>query len=264
MNLFDKQITDTRIVFKYALGKSREYGKEFHNFHEIIYFIRGNARFISEEISVKLEPDTLVIIPKEKYHKFVFEEDDSYLRCVFNFYESESLSPFIAKSVDRIYILSLQPKLKLIFDGLISLCDNPIKEKLKIEVLKSSLILLLYSLCDTPKTKFSENAFNLITKRALDVISANIKCHLSVGDIAKRLNVSVSTLSHVFKKDVNISIYKFIQKKRLIEAAGLISKGVPATMAALEYGFNDYAGFFRQYKALFGYAPSKSAPLFKA
>ena len=51
-NIEAKYIVNDTITFKYAKGVSSEIGKEFHAFHEIIYFMGGNAKFISENMYI--------------------------------------------------------------------------------------------------------------------------------------------------------------------------------------------------------------------
>ena len=76
------------------------------------------------------------------------------------------------------------------------------------------------------------------------------------------MNVSPSTLTHSFKKDMNISVYRYILKKRLVLAQQKILSGEPAQKAALDCGFNDYSGFYKQYKKTFGIAPSRQENFF--
>ena len=80
--------------------------------------------------------------------------------------------------------------------------------------------------------------------------------------IAEALNSSVSSLAHTFKKDMNISVHQYILKKRLIKARQKIMGGEPVIKAALDCGFNDYSGFYKQYKKMFNEPPSKNSNLF--
>ena len=74
------------------------------------------------------------------------------------------------------------------------------------------------------------------------------------------LSVIISTFSFLpcFKDDMKISIYKYILHKKLVLANKSIISGVPPTIAALDSGFNDYSGFYRQYKKMFGTSPQNS------
>ena len=56
---------------------------------------------------------------------------------------------------------------------------------------------------------------------------------------------------------MNISLHQFILKKKLVMAYHKILDGIPATKAAVECGFNDYSGFYKQFKKMFNQSPSK-------
>ena len=62
---YAKYIINDNITFKHAKGASTETGNEFHTFHEIIYFMEGDAKFISENMQIPVKPNTLIIIPTE-------------------------------------------------------------------------------------------------------------------------------------------------------------------------------------------------------
>ena len=67
----------------------------------------------------------------------------------------------------------------------------------------------------------------------------------------------VATLMHTFKKNMNISIHKYIIKKWLILAHAKISNGEQSVIVANECGFNDYSGFYKQYVKMFDTTPSR-------
>ena len=63
--------------------------------------------------------------------------------------------------------------------------------------------------------------------------------------------MSVSTFTQSFKRDMNISVYQYILRKKLILARQRIHEGESATAAAMSCGFNDYSSFYKQYKKMF-------------
>ena len=87
-----------------------------------------------------------------------------------------------------------------------------------------------------------------LEKSSLDIIDEKYTENLSVENIANLLYVSPSTLSHKFSKELNISVYQYITKKRLSVAHELIWQGESLKNAALDSGFNDYSCFYRLYR----------------
>lgn len=254
MTEFAKYISDRGTTFKYAVGKSSRQGKEFHSFHEILYFMDGDATFVTEKRRFVLKPNTLIVIPKECYHQFVFTREDNYRRCVFNFADNAD----IGDSLNEVLVLEPTAHTELLFKKMTDISCAELAEQTKFKLMHSVLTLLLYEISTSKRAEISVKKFSSITSDALKFIESHIKESLSVKIIAERLNVSESTLAHIFKNEMKIPIYKFIREKKLIFINRLIADGVPATLAAAEYGFNDYSGFFRQYKAMFGVSPSKT------
>ena len=91
-------------------------------------------------------------------------------------------------------------------------------------------------------------------------INNNLHKHFTITTLAIEFHISESHLAHVFKKDLHIPIHKYILEKRLILANKRIRNSENATQVAVECGFRDYSGFYKQYKKMFGMSPSKSYP----
>ena len=108
-----------------------------------------------------------------------------------------------------------------------------------------------------PPKETSTPRLSEIVGRALAVIDEKYAEKLSVDIIAELLYVSPSTLAHKFTRELNISIYKYITKKRLSVAHSLIKSGETMADAAFKSGFGDYSCFYRLYKK---YYSDKNAP----
>ncbi len=254
-----RYIKNDQITFKYAKGVSDRSGKEFHTYHEIIYFIGGEARFISENIHAQLKPNTLILIPCETYHQLLITgSQEDYHRCVFQFFNIDELQELISESMQGILLLDMNSQFRFLFNKMIALTEKHGTESINSIVLQSVLSLLLSEIIlnDYPSMENTATIPYTISEKAIAYISAHIGDPISVADIAKELNVSVSCLAHTFKEQMNISIHRYILKKRLIMAHHKILCGDPATKAAMDCGFADYSGFYKQYKKMFNKTPS--------
>ena len=258
--LFTNTFQDEGLFCKHARGISERSGKEFHIFHEIIFFLDGEAEFISEGLHVQLKPETLIVIPKETYHQMVIHGDQQrYYRCLLQF-SPDSLSP-ASDTLDRCgaMIVSADEEIKYLFTKLTESCDTP--DCHSATLVKAVLTILLRSLKDKKELTGKENVQTELILQATDYINRNIHSQLLLADIAAACSVSLSTLCHVFKKEMNIPIHKFIVKKRLVNAYQKIASGQSATSAAMDCGFGDYSGFYKQYKKMFGVSPSHGTEL---
>lgn len=256
VNEFSKHINTDHIRFKYAKGMRDIIGNEFHSYHEIFFFIAGNAEFISETCTERLVPFTVVIIPKETFHCFVVHgEEKEYCRCVLNFDDVPQLDELIESKMVKI-ALSKNEKLYELF---MQLKDLPELDCSKLEksVLLHSLFAQILVYIQTQSEQKLTSDIHAVTRQAIECIDRNIDGALSAHELASQLHVSSSYLAHIFKKDLHISIHKYILEKRLVLAHKMIKKCESPMTVAMECGFSDYSGFYRQYKKMFGVAPSK-------
>ena len=253
MNTFERIINSKNISLKFAKGVSSMKGREFHPYNEIIYFFGESAYLFSETVSTVIKPDTLIIIPKETYHQLnIIGKEDEYERCVLHFYDIPEIDELVKKTLSELYITETNQGLSFLFDKLKKITDKENTD----EILKAVLILILNELKSESIVHKTVPEINSIVQSSVLFIAENIGGDLSISRISKHLNISESLLSHIFKDEMNISIHKYILKKRLITAFEKISSGCPATVAATECGFSEYSNFYRQYKKAFGFPPS--------
>ena len=89
-NIFENKTQCNDILFRYAKGKSILEGNEIHPYHELLYFIKGEGKFYSDDFDTELSENLLFIIPKNTYHRFSLTNQNSYTRLVLNFPELDS------------------------------------------------------------------------------------------------------------------------------------------------------------------------------
>lgn len=251
--LFTHVIRSDGIFCKHARGISERSGKEFHMFHEIIYYLGGGAEFISEELHMALKPETLIFIPRESYHQMVIHGDpQGYYRCLLQFSET-ALPVGVPLDCPGIRAWAADEELRYLMGKLMAACDRGEDGPVPGAV----LILLLHALGSKKELTDKADHQSELIRRATEYINRNIHRRICLEEVAAECSVSISTLCHGFKREMNIPIHKFIVKKRLVSAYHRIASGQSATAAAIDCGFRDYSGFYKQYKKLFGVSPSQ-------
>ncbi len=98
---------------------------------------------------------------------------------------------------------------------------------------------------------------NPIIDKALSYIRENLTQIKSVDEICDALYITKGHLHHLFVQHIKMTPMKYVASKRLLLARRMIRRGRRPTVVFTECGFNDYATFFRNYKAYFGYSPSE-------
>lgn len=95
-----------------------------------------------------------------------------------------------------------------------------------------------------------------IIQRSLDQIEDSLRAPIAAQELADAAGFSLSHYYHVFEAVTGLSLKRYITHRRLIHAAWDMRRGKDAITAALEYGFDTHAGFYKAFRREFGCAPS--------
>ena len=180
-----------------------------------------------------------------------------------NFSDIPQFGRLIKETLCDVYLIPKAPEeIVRLFSKLCRAAESDCPESDLRILLYAVLAELLIEIKDERKFKSaeraSESAVSPFTSAALEYINGNLTGELNLTTLASSLHISPSYLSHIFKKDLHISVYCYILKKKLVLAHNKIISGVPPMQAAASCGFKDYSGFYRTYKKEFGFSPSKT------
>lgn len=253
--------------FRYTKGKvDIFYSKQFHPYYEIYLFLNGKADFVNDRIRKTLDPNDLIIIPPGQYHSFIPDGKsiDTYERFVLtlntDFLNEEILKrAFYAKE-----ILNL-PKNHRIIENFLHLkeCATDLTEE-DFEYILSAIATDIVFLIHRSNNLFNNENYsflNPVSAKIMEYINKNYKTGISINEIAEELSFSVSTISHIFKKDFDVSIKKYVTEKRMNEIYTLLQKGEKPLSVADRFGFSNYSTFYRSFKTHFGLSPSRCKKL---
>ena len=249
-NLFEYYLENDNLHFKYAKGEPAVKEQEFHDYNEFVFFVKGEAFFISKNIQQKLVPGSVIIIPKENFHQFCVTSPENYVRCILGFKDNTEFDSLTQKVINTINVISVpDEKVTYVFENLIEVVMSDLSDKEKELYVYAALVHLLVFFKLKPFMEINNNVhLSQVVSGALGIIDERYNDNLSVESIAKTLYVSPSTLAHEFRKELNISVYRYITKKRLSVAHKLIQQGDSMSSAASKSGFSDYSCFYRLYK----------------
>lgn len=240
-----------------ARGIHERAENEFHNEYELYYLYDGEVTLVSEYGSQSIAPNTLVVIPKEYFHRFVASGDTSRLhRCTCHFDALIGADDIVDSKITGIlfasnHIITNQ------FENIKSLCKMDIADTEKRVLLKAYIYIVLATLKPSQSPPMgTPMQLNNTVRKIISYISKNIDGDLSLNSIADASHISSSYLCYLFKKHMHIPVHKYILNKRLVLANRKIMGGTPPLTAALECGFSDYSNFYVQYKKRFGINPA--------
>ena len=184
---FEKRLSYNEIFFRYSRSHSLMEGNEIHPYHEILYYLGGEATFICEGYQEPLTPGTLLIIPKETYHTFRIGDQANYTRLAVTFTALAPLAPRLDEILSGIRVIrepkeSVRAILTRMCEGLQNESERTVLEAL----LYGSLLVLL---CEVGKeggllTRTPRGDSPLV-RRAIAYIDEHFAQDISVSALAK-------------------------------------------------------------------------------
>lgn len=239
-----------------------------HDFFEIYFLIAGDVTYLIDSKIVHVMPgDLLLISPRELHQVCIQPEMSAYERYVL------WVDPAVIKRLStEISDLSLgleqgHNQLRLssqdrsrIQNLLESLHREADSADYGADLLRESLLtLLLVTVNRLASQQGSWMDEDSHTNQAVAQIVGYVNLHygetITLDQLAEQFYVSKYHLSREFSRQMGISIYQYIQKKRLLIARQLLDQGKRPNEVYPLCGFNDYTCFYRAFKSEYGISP---------
>lgn len=94
-----------------------------------------------------------------------------------------------------------------------------------------------------------------IIRSALALIEQNLDCELTVASLAQKIGYSPWHFQRLFAREMGSTVAAYVLERRLHRAVERIGAGESGVDAALRYGFDTYAGFYKAFVKYFGCSP---------
>ena len=255
-NFFENKLSFKGMEFCHSLKPTVD-EREIHTYHEILFYIGGGATFICNEYSKRLTSGTLIFIPKECYHFFATDEPEKFERFKITVPQSaisEQLCDVLPQSVSLIE--GLDPTAYKTVENALKMLERQ-NEPAKEPYLYGTAFILLALFSKHEKNLGDRNRDRIILE-VLQRIDSSLTEKIDVQTLAEAFFVSPSTLTHNFKREMGISLHRYVTQKRLIEAEKMITRGKDPTKIYALFGYSDYSSFYKAYRKFFGYSPSST------
>ena len=96
-----------------------------------------------------------------------------------------------------------------------------------------------------------------IIQRSLDYIENNLQTEITVMELAEQAGFSLFHYYRLFQQGTGLPVMQYILRRRLLHGVYAMKQGCSKTEAALAYGFDTYAGFYKAFCREFGSTPSE-------
>ncbi len=243
-----------------------------HDFYELYFLIAGDVTYTIESRQYHVLPgDILLISPRELHQICIRPEMRDYERYVL-WVDPQLLSKYSTAASDLTRnldpskpsqgnLLRVQPEEQAQIQRLFSqLWQESGTDGYGADLLRQSLLIQLLvtinRMADNADGNYQAPAHpSSAVSQVVDYINSHYSEALSLDSLAELVYVSKYHLSHEFNRQVGTSVYRYIQKKRLLIARQLLAQGSKPNEVYASCGFGDYAGFYRAFKSEYGLSP---------
>lgn len=95
-----------------------------------------------------------------------------------------------------------------------------------------------------------------IIQKSLDYIEENLRTEITAAELAEMAHISLFHYYRLFQQATGMPVMQYILRRRLLHGVYAMKQGSGKIGAALLYGFDTYAGFYKAFCREFGATPS--------
>ena len=264
---------DNNIEIEKKIAKQRTYKSRphYHNAYEINYYLDGNIDFFVRDQGYPVKKGDVLFIntyeihnpinESSSYEKILLTYRPSFLKTAFNF-EVPDIFSILDNKFNGVRLVSLSPdlqkKVEYIFGEMINISSE--NNKYKLILLHSYLVIFLTYITEFLSGLDSINEHSVYhnekIRNIIFYIDQNLGKELVLGDISDRFNVNKYHLCRYFKKHTGLTIFDYINRKRILTAEKMLVTG-NASITEISYmvGFNNLTHFERTFRQITGSSP---------
>lgn len=219
------------------------------------YVIHGKGTYICDGKSYKVETgESFVVRPNHMVQWYPDREEPwGYTWMIINSDILINLADQLIFAQDDCIIARMPPDTVLpLFEHLVAV-GNTFETN-------NTRIGIAYGIIGAYIDTFKKNSPNVpvLYQKAIYYIEKNFyQKSCTSANLAKKLNVSSSTLYRIFRNNSGISPEKYIQNYRLEQATQMLKKGFSVKLVALSCGFSDPFYFSKVFKKIKGVIPTE-------
>ena len=233
----------------------------YHDYNQILYIAEGVVELIVEDKSYLLNTGDMAFVSRYERHA-VRIRSQTCRRFVLKF-SAQIRTSDLALLINRpagfqhvVHLLQYQLDVKYILRTLMAEQSRklPHSEKMQEYLLGILRVMILRCLEDIPCRKAEVDLVFQIQQ----LFEANCCREYSLEELADQFNVSMSTLSHQFKKVTGYSVFEYLTDRRLAAARSrLVNTRDPISRIAIDCGFGFSSNFSKVFRSRSGMTPTQ-------
>ena len=215
------------------------------------YTVNNKTHLLKKNQGFLIRPGTVTYYEADKDNPW------SYMWIGFNGVKAETYLNYANLNEENlIFEYSKDSTLKDYISEMLKLNDMDYSNELKIEGL---LYFFMSKLVETRKDVFSQKAYKsaeLYLEKSIEFIENNYSNNIKINDIATYIGINRSYLTHIFKKNINISPQDFFVNYKIDKACNLLENtDLSIKVVAKSIGYSDPLTFSKIFKKVKGESP---------
>nr|WP_299066828.1 helix-turn-helix transcriptional regulator [uncultured Allomuricauda sp.] len=262
---------DFTIVEKLTVSTPLKYEAIFQDKGCFIYFKNGNTKLLSSEHNTEIKGKEAVLLKcgsnfLEVLQNNTNEELETIVIHLFpellkEIYKNEIPTAIVKRTESEQSLkISSNDLITKFIDSLEFYFDNPSlvnNDLLELKVKELLLLLIQTNYIDSVQELITD-LYSTKTIKLNEVVALHTFSNLSVNELAKLCNMSLSSFKRAFKTFFNDSPNNYINTKKIEKAKELLQiSELNISDIAYETGFNDPQYFTRLFKKRIGLSPSE-------
>ncbi len=256
------KVRSIHTAFSKAYDEDFYYAGEMHNFWELVFIREGRAGVAKDDRIFNLGKGDVVFHPPMEFHR-LWSDGGPFSAVVLSFAAKGEILGALSQGVFTLEhsqqkaILSLLQEIEDAFvmeDVFLKTAKNSLAAAQK-TVNHLELILLDILEMDISKKKVLKTRSAKDFSRVVERMNEHIDENLSVPEIARLSNLSVSNLKKIVKKYAGTGVNKHFLQLKMIRAISLLENGQSVSEVSEELGFSSQNYFSFVFKRETGKCP---------
>lgn len=242
----------------------------FHDCHQIIFVVRGEVDFYVNNKKLFAKAGDIALFSRYENHS-VSVCSDEYERFVLHIDPNviNRKSPVYSLLTDRpvnfcniINVSSCVAEITDLFHSILREHNSGSKLSDEMEQLLIKQLLITVYRCTTINF---DNTYDDVVARVKRQFENEYHKPFTLAMLAKQQNLSISSLSHRFRRATGVSVMEYLQSCRMANAKQMLAETEFGIGEIVEKcGFSDNSNFSRTFKSLNGMSPTDFRKKYKA
>jgi len=126
---------------------------------------------------------------------------------------------------------------------------------------RALLMMILHRLSEIIIFNINSDAGDFRVNKAARTIAMHYSDKLTVKDLAEQVQLDEAYFGHLFKQKMGMTVHQYIMQIRVRNAENILQTGTHKVHEIAEHcGFSDVVHFYKTFKSLRGFPPSRCIP----